>query len=220
MDSASFMPWLVLSTILASAQPRILHPSPRPPLHPRACSQRRLLHRTSSPGLRKQSYDCDVTHRALEEARDELRTEALAPCNRGVSRTKASCPRTRVCSLGLCRWDLRRTCFIVFLWVCLWVVSRGGRGEFWHLACRRASFCTAGAGFRGPVQQFHCVRSSRRARRCEIAARAGNPLICGCILAAGVSQNTVGGWRDGHVMTVCVAKRCGGLRAGVSLAHE
>lgn len=96
------------------------------------------------------------------------------------------------------------------------VVSCGMRGEphsmrftwrAWRLVpidqltCPRASFGVAEgessapgemAGFCGPVRQFGCERASRRAWRCDIVASAGNPLICGCVLAAAVFQTQWG----------------------------
>ena len=44
------------------------------------------------------------------------------------------------------------------------------------------------------LRRFGCVRASKR--RCEIVAGAGNPLSCGCVLAASVSQNAVGGFEQ------------------------
>ena len=64
-------------------------------------------------------------------------------------------------------------------WMCGAVVSRGRRRE----SCAAAEI----AGFRGPVREIGCARARRRARRGEIVAGAGNPLICGCNFGMDVS---------------------------------
>ena len=59
---------------------------------------------------------------------------------------------------------------------------------------RRESYTVAKiAGFRGPVRQIACACARSRVGRCEVAAGAGNPWICGCELGADVSWNAAAG---------------------------
>ena len=71
-------------------------------------------------------------------------------------------------------------------------VGNGGSGASPGIVLRGRRREPRIAGFHRPVQQIGCVCARRRACRDEIVAGAGRVLICGCILAAGVSQYAMG----------------------------
>ena len=78
-------------------------------------------------------------------------------------------------------------------------VPRGRRGEFRDVVSadivlrgmlRESGVPREMARFRGPVRECGCIDVFWGRK---VVAGAGNPLICGCDLVAGVSQNAMGG---------------------------